>query len=119
MHLLPREDTLDSWLSNPVDKITQVQETLERLQKCMYNTSPTRYKRIDPHTVTTNTAPTGTPVKNKTTERGNDDGTSQKSTTTSPNFSPLNARNLGKLPYRKLIRRSKSAPNLMEINTGP
>tara|TARA_E500000178_G_scaffold323771_1_gene349650 strand:- start:203 stop:562 length:360 start_codon:yes stop_codon:yes gene_type:complete len=116
---LPRENTFDSWLSNPVDPITQVQERLERLQKCMYNTSPTRYKRMDPHTVTTNTAPTGTQVKNKTTGRDNDGGTSQKTTTTSPNFSPLNARNLDKLPYQKLpIRRTKSLGDLTNINLG-
>ena len=123
MDFLPRDNTYDSWLSNPVDKITQVQETLERLQKCMYNTSPTRYSAMDPDTVTTNTTPIGIPVNYATRRTGikrNDDGSAiDKSTTTNPNLAPLTIGNVNKhnRSFDKFTR-SKSAPNLTKIDSG-
>ena len=102
---LGRDTTYESWDSYPPDGIDQVLKRLKKLQECLYNTSPTRYSAMDPDTVTTNTAPTGTPVKHTTTERGtgrSDDGsTINKSTTTDRNILPLTEGNLRRMTKSK------------------
>lgn len=112
--VLGRDTTYESWDSYPPDGIEQVQERLKKLQECLYNTSPTRYSAMDPDTVTTNIAPTGTPVKDTTKGRGtgrsDDDNTINKSTTHRPKILPLTTKNL------RRMSRSKSAPNLSLLN---
>lgn len=101
---LERDNTADSLFYDPVDGIAQVQERLERLRECMYNTSPTRYSAMDSNTVTTNIARKGTPGKHTT--KGGGTG-----------IFPLTTQNVGKHNRNQdlIMKKSQSAPDLGNI----